>query len=83
MPLTELVRMFKGKVDVSQEGASTTIDPTSRLDTDCVELVWENGQIMMQGKAKKSPVQTVFKHLESGLKMVEMVIAQEWPNLGQ
>ncbi|XP_021772526.1 transcription factor PIF3-like isoform X1 [Chenopodium quinoa] len=55
MPLTELVRMFKGKVDVTNEVASTSIDPSSRPDTDCVELIWENGQIMMQGnKARKS-----------------------------
>ena len=30
MPLTELVRMFKGKVEVSQDGSSNSIDPSSR-----------------------------------------------------
>ncbi|XP_057550388.1 transcription factor PIF3-like isoform X1 [Amaranthus tricolor] len=56
MPLTELVRMFKGKVEVSQDGSSNSIDPSSRPDTDCVELVWENGQIMMHGKPRKNPI---------------------------
>lgn len=57
MPLTELVRMFKGQVDVTQEMASASIDPSSRQDSDCLELVWENGQIMMQGnKARKGPI---------------------------
>nr|WCO08246.1 hypothetical protein [Suaeda aralocaspica] len=61
MPLTELVRMFKGKVDVTQEEASGSTDLTPRLDTDCLELVWENGQIMMQGKAKRNPASNSFQ----------------------
>ncbi|XP_021847529.2 transcription factor PIF3 isoform X1 [Spinacia oleracea] len=62
MPLTELVNMFKGKMEVPHEVASTSIDPSSRPDTDCVELVWENGQIMMQGnKPRKSNVSSNFQ----------------------
>ncbi|XP_057539702.1 transcription factor PIF3-like isoform X2 [Amaranthus tricolor] len=60
MPLTELIRMLKGKPEVSQ-GASTSIYPSSRPDSDCVELVWENGQIMMQGKARKNPISNNFQ----------------------
>ncbi|KMT14110.1 hypothetical protein BVRB_4g079320 isoform B [Beta vulgaris subsp. vulgaris] len=62
--------MFKGKVEVNQDGVSNSIDPSSRPNTDCVELVWENGQLMMQGKTRKSSnsnnFQTVGPKLQDG-----------------
>lgn len=53
MPLTEFLRMSKRKLDATQLKASTSDVPTFRPDTDCVELVWGNGQVMMQGQSSK------------------------------
>ncbi|XP_052204847.1 transcription factor PIF3-like [Diospyros lotus] len=59
MPLSEFYRMARGKLESAQQKASTCLTDFSYLpDNDCVELVWENGQIMMQGQtggARRSP----------------------------
>ncbi|XP_015874809.1 transcription factor PIF3 isoform X2 [Ziziphus jujuba] len=49
MPLSELYRMAKGKLDSNQD---------FEIGNDIFELVWENGQVTMQGqssRAKKGP----------------------------
>lgn len=59
MSFSELFRLSKGKVDVNQTKPS--IGPTGlssgdqrRPDNDLVELVWENGQITMQGQSNRN-----------------------------
>ncbi|KAH1083781.1 hypothetical protein J1N35_023542 [Gossypium stocksii] len=50
MPLSELYRMARGKLDSSQDkNRSSSTDPSIVPEDDFVELVWENGQISMQG----------------------------------
>ncbi|KAL4352948.1 hypothetical protein GQ457_06G021850 [Hibiscus cannabinus] len=57
MPLYELYRMARGKLDSSQdENPSTSTDLSAVLpENDIVELVWENGQVLMQGMLSKVP----------------------------
>ncbi|MBA0742559.1 hypothetical protein Gogos_015607 [Gossypium gossypioides] len=59
MPLSELYRMARGKLDSSQDkNPSSSTDPSIVPEDDFVELVWENGQISMQGQssvARKVP----------------------------
>ncbi|KAA8536685.1 hypothetical protein F0562_029163 [Nyssa sinensis] len=59
MPLSEFYRMAKGKLEPTQQRATTCSSDLSYIpDNDFFELVWENGQIMIQGqssKARKSP----------------------------
>ncbi|KAK9292198.1 hypothetical protein L1049_020160 [Liquidambar formosana] len=59
MPLSELYRMAEGKLESSQQKTPIcSTDLSFMPDNDFVELVWENGQIMMQGqssRARKSP----------------------------
>ncbi|KAF5463598.1 hypothetical protein F2P56_013760 [Juglans regia] len=59
MPLSELYRMAKGKLDSNQEKNTTSSTDLSFLpENDLFELVWENGQILKQGqssRARKSP----------------------------
>ncbi|MBA0771003.1 hypothetical protein Gotri_019538 [Gossypium trilobum] len=59
MPLFELYRMARGKLDSSQDkNPSSSTDPSIVPEDDFVELVWENGQISMQGQssvARKVP----------------------------
>ncbi|GAB2287241.1 ATP-dependent DNA helicase pif3 [Dionaea muscipula] len=60
MPFSQLFRMAKGKVDLSQTKPSIASDglPSSgdqrKPDNDLVELVWENGQITTQGRSNRS-----------------------------
>ncbi|KAL3515851.1 hypothetical protein ACH5RR_022753 [Cinchona calisaya] len=58
MPLSEFLRMARGKLESGQRETASPTDLSSAPENDLVELVWENGQIMMQGqsnRAKKSP----------------------------
>ncbi|GAV72297.1 HLH domain-containing protein [Cephalotus follicularis] len=59
MPWSELYRMAKGKLDSSPEkDTSCSTDSSFIPENDFVELVWENGQILMQGQSsrtRKSP----------------------------
>ncbi|KAH9608518.1 hypothetical protein KSS87_015028 [Heliosperma pusillum] len=54
MPLTELLRMINGEMDAPQERAPNSSDPSPRPETDFCELVWENGNVMMQGQSNKA-----------------------------
>ncbi|XP_028779430.1 transcription factor PIF3 [Neltuma alba] len=59
MPLYELYRMTKAKLDSMEKDNTCATDQSSALENDFFELVWENGQISMQGKssrARKSPI---------------------------
>ncbi|KAI3445491.1 hypothetical protein Pfo_002156 [Paulownia fortunei] len=49
MPLSEFLRMARGKLESGQQKPC----PTDRSENDLVELVWENGQIMMQGQSSR------------------------------
>ncbi|KAJ8529674.1 hypothetical protein K7X08_036509 [Anisodus acutangulus] len=53
MPLSEFLKMARGKLESGQQKIS------SFPENDLVELVWQNGQIVMQGQSssgKKSPI---------------------------
>ncbi|PIN10019.1 Transcriptional repressors of the hairy/E(spl) family (contains HLH) [Handroanthus impetiginosus] len=52
MPLSEFLRMARGKLESGQKKPSPT-DLLSRPNDELVELVWENGQIMMQGQSSR------------------------------
>ncbi|KAH6818992.1 hypothetical protein C2S51_002595 [Perilla frutescens var. frutescens] len=52
MPLSEFLRMARGKLESSQQKPAP-VDLSSRSENDIVELVWENGQIMMQGQSSR------------------------------
>ncbi|KAL9233443.1 hypothetical protein vseg_008444 [Gypsophila vaccaria] len=55
MPLTDLLEMTNEKVDATQQRASNnSYHPPPRPETDFCELVWENGQIMIQGQTSKA-----------------------------
>ncbi|XWS42273.1 hypothetical protein CRYUN_Cryun16bG0000800 [Craigia yunnanensis] len=55
MPLSELYRMARWKLDSSQDKKpSTSTDLSSVPENDFVELVWENGQISMQGQSSRA-----------------------------
>lgn len=53
MPLSEFLRMARGKLESGQLKTNPT-DNSSRVDGDLVELVWENGQPMMQGQSSRA-----------------------------
>ncbi|KAK6915741.1 Myc-type, basic helix-loop-helix (bHLH) domain [Dillenia turbinata] len=55
MPFSELLRMTKGKLEPSQQRATTSsTDLSFGHGNDLVELVWENGQITMQGQSSRT-----------------------------
>ncbi|KAK6242899.1 hypothetical protein QUC31_009308 [Theobroma cacao] len=55
MPLSELYRMARGKLDSSQDkNPSCSTDLSFVPENDFVELVLENGQILMQGQSSKA-----------------------------
>ncbi|KAK8712418.1 hypothetical protein V6N13_147658 [Hibiscus sabdariffa] len=55
MPLYELYRMARGKLDSSQDkNPSTSTDLSAVPENDIVELVWENGQVLMQGQSSRA-----------------------------
>ncbi|PHT41448.1 hypothetical protein CQW23_20302, partial [Capsicum baccatum] len=59
MPLSEFLKMARGKLESAQQKISSTTNLSSFPEDDLVELKWQNGQIVMQGQsssAKKSPV---------------------------
>ncbi|XP_059456870.1 transcription factor PIF3 isoform X2 [Corylus avellana] len=54
MPLSELYRMAKGKLDSIREKNTTCSTDLSFLpEDDLFELVWENGQILKQGQSSR------------------------------
>ncbi|XVE89493.1 hypothetical protein DITRI_Ditri20bG0001000 [Diplodiscus trichospermus] len=55
MPLSELYRMARGKLDSSQDKYPTCSTDLSYVpENELVELVWENGQISMQGQSSRA-----------------------------
>ncbi|KAK6139475.1 hypothetical protein DH2020_026789 [Rehmannia glutinosa] len=52
MPLSEFLRMASGKIESGQQ-KPLPANLSSRSDNELVELVWENGQIMMQGQSSR------------------------------
>lgn len=59
MPLSEFLKMARGKLESGQQKISTTTNLSSFPENELVELKWQNGQIVMQGQsssAKKSHV---------------------------
>ncbi|KAL0422147.1 UNVERIFIED_CONTAM: Transcription factor PIF3 [Sesamum latifolium] len=62
MPLSEFLRLARGKLESSRQKPCPS-DLSSRAESDVVELVWDNGQIMMQGQSSRvtqSPVRNSF-----------------------
>ncbi|CAN4110859.1 unnamed protein product [Withania somnifera] len=57
MPLSEFLKMARGKLESGQQKISSITNLSSFPEDDLVELKWQNGQIVMQGQsnsAKKS-----------------------------
>ncbi|KAK6143817.1 hypothetical protein DH2020_024165 [Rehmannia glutinosa] len=57
MPLSEFLRLAIEKLEAGKQKSSSA-DPSSRTENDTVELVYEDGQITMQGsesRVKRSP----------------------------
>ncbi|KAL6495027.1 ATP-dependent DNA helicase pif3 [Orobanche gracilis] len=52
MPLSEFLRMAGRNIESGQKRSSPT-DLSTRSENDLVELVWENGQITMQGQSSR------------------------------
>ncbi|KAJ7977796.1 Transcription factor like [Quillaja saponaria] len=66
MPLSELYRLAKPRFDSTQEMNSTcSNDQSFGPESDFVELVWENGQILMQGQSSRARKNPVYKSLPS------------------
>ncbi|GFY94343.1 phytochrome interacting factor 3 [Actinidia rufa] len=54
MPLSEFYRMARGRLESAQQRTTTSSTDLSHVpDNEFVELVWENGQIMMQGQSSR------------------------------
>lgn len=69
MPLSEFLKMARGKLESGQQKISSTTNLSSFPENDLVELKWQNGQIVMQGQsssAKKSPVRNNLPSSASG-----------------
>ncbi|XP_057721531.1 transcription factor PIF3-like [Arachis stenosperma] len=79
MPLHELYRKAKEKLDCSKEINSTSAsDHSTAPESDFYELVWENGQISMQGQSssrgRKSPTcKSLTSHCPKGLQHRDVV----------
>ncbi|XP_042007305.1 transcription factor PIF3-like [Salvia splendens] len=52
MPLSEFLRMARGKLESSHQKPAPA-DMSSKPENELVELVWENGQVMMQGQPSR------------------------------
>ncbi|PSS08449.1 Transcription factor like [Actinidia chinensis var. chinensis] len=54
MPLSEFYRMARGRLESAQQRTTTSSTDLSHVpDNEFVELVWDNGQIMMQGQSSR------------------------------
>ncbi|GMP39752.1 hypothetical protein CsSME_00010463 [Camellia sinensis var. sinensis] len=55
MPLSEFYRMARGSLESAQpKTMALSTDRSHGPDNELVELVWENGQIMMQGQSSRA-----------------------------
>ncbi|XP_058215277.1 transcription factor PIF3-like isoform X2 [Rhododendron vialii] len=63
MPLSEFYAMARGKVgSVQQKTTPYSTDQSPLRDNEFVELVWDNGQIMMQGQSiRRIPIPNNFQ----------------------
>ncbi|PSS00340.1 Transcription factor like [Actinidia chinensis var. chinensis] len=65
MPLSEFYSMDRGNLESAQQKKTTCSTNLSHVfDNELVELVWENGQIMMQGqssRARRNPLSNNFQ----------------------
>ncbi|CDP15171.1 unnamed protein product [Coffea canephora] len=71
MPLSEFLRMARGKLESAQPKTASPADLSPATENDLVELLWENGQILMQGQSnrvKKSPNLNDFPSQEPGIR---------------
>lgn len=57
--------MARGKLESAQQKAVCPTDLSSGPENDLVELVWENGQIMMQGQSNRSKRSPSFNDIPS------------------
>ncbi|KAG6408674.1 hypothetical protein SASPL_131692 [Salvia splendens] len=67
MPLSEFLRMARGKLESSHQKPAPA-DMSSKPENELVELVWENGQVMMQGqpsRVTRSPTLTTSRARDS------------------
>ncbi|XP_042010264.1 transcription factor PIF3-like [Salvia splendens] len=67
MPLSEFLRMARGKLESSHQKPAPA-DISSKPENELVELVWENGQVMMQGqpsRVTRSPTLTTSRARDS------------------
>ncbi|KAL2460646.1 Transcription factor PIF3 [Abeliophyllum distichum] len=64
MPLSEFLRMARGNLDSGEQNKRQNELP-SRAENDLVELVWENGQIVMQGQSSRGTKGPSIRNLQS------------------
>ncbi|KAJ0883718.1 putative transcription factor bHLH family [Helianthus annuus] len=82
MPLSELYRSVDGKNESSQQKST---DVSYIPNDEYVELIWEKGQVMMQGqssKAKKTPVSSNFHFQTSKIQEKDGILDATIPGMG-
>ncbi|CAM8891661.1 unnamed protein product [Rhodiola kirilowii] len=68
MPLSDFYLLAKGKSKSGQQSAaSCSAEPSSLSGSDFVELVWENGQVVMKGQPDGAK-----KHLDNNNSLVDL-----------
>ncbi|XP_022861898.1 transcription factor PIF3-like isoform X2 [Olea europaea var. sylvestris] len=70
MPLSEFLRMARGNL-VSGDLNKCQNDVASRVENELVELVWENGQILMHGQSSRGTKDSSIHNLQSHLPRVQ------------
>nr|UOF76178.1 phytochrome interaction factor 3 [Fraxinus mandshurica] len=69
MPLSEFLRMARGNLDSGDQNKCQN-DLPSRAENELVELVWENGQIVMQGQSSRGTKGPSIHNLQSHMPRV-------------
>ncbi|GMP63641.1 hypothetical protein CsSME_00025249 [Camellia sinensis var. sinensis] len=66
MPFSEFYGMASGKLESAQQKTTTCLTDLSHVPhNEFVELVWENGQIMMQGQSSRARRSSTTNNLQS------------------
>ncbi|CAI9765266.1 unnamed protein product [Fraxinus pennsylvanica] len=69
MPLSEFLRMARGNLDSGDQNKCQN-DLPFRAENELVELVWENGQIVMQGQSSRGTKGPMIHNLQSHMPRV-------------
>ncbi|CAK9137696.1 unnamed protein product [Ilex paraguariensis] len=65
MPLSEFYRMGKSKLESTQQKTTSSTDLSFVPDNEFCELVWENGQIMIQSQSDRTRKSPIFNNFPS------------------